>query len=452
MKKKTRLERVQVKQLFDRFNYDIDLKNGHDVAILIAPNGCGKTTIFNLISFMLKPTLKSFSDIITTPFTECICTLSNRKKIKLSKCAASHYQESYTLEKLSKEIMEISGKGSLDIIKSVLQNSELELSIGRNKVYVIKNVLCKSKAWDLSLPFGDDDDEFMTIPFSDAELPFQDQDPDEAFSEINKLLTLCGCYMSVNYTRADRLHNKVIGNYIKTENPIEMAKINTQNIINELKEQYYNLQSKGKDQLPNIYLAADEKKPIMAEEEFIQRWTKYVSDIEKYRVLGLVDISDPLVNNKNLKSAYRQKGAFLSIYLDIYDKTLDPFAKEYDKMKLFVDILNERNRITGKKFKYGKEGIMLTVDDRELPLTCLSSGEKNDFIMFYNLIFNSNDNELILIDEPEISLHIEWQETFLDYLTQICEMNNLQAIVATHSPNIVNGHFELYAEKGLEYD
>ena len=68
--------------------------------------------------------------------------------------------------------------------------------------------------------------------------------------------------------------------------------------------------------------------------------------------------------------------------------------------------------------------------------------------MFYRLIFNTSINGIVLIDEPEISLHIEWQEDYLDRLIDICQMNGLQAIVATHSPNIVNGHFDLFVDKG----
>lgn len=83
----------------------------------------------------------------------------------------------------------------------------------------------------------------------------------------------------------------------------------------------------------------------------------------------------------------------------------------------------------------------------DIDLDCLSSGEKNDFVMFYQLIFNTQEFGIVLIDEPEISLHIEWQEEYLDFLQKICSMNSLQAIVATHSPNIINGHFDLYVKK-----
>ncbi len=141
----------------------------------------------------------------------------------------------------------------------------------------------------------------------------------------------------------------------------------------------------------------------------------------------------------------------MTVYLAAFRRTLKPLEDNYDKLKLFSDIFNERNRITKKTISYSKKGIILKVDGEELPLECLSSGEKNDFIMFYDLIFNSENNGLVLVDEPEISLHVEWQRTFLDSLSDICKMNGLQSIVATHSPNIIHGHRELFAERGIEY-
>ena len=40
----------------------------------------------------------------------------------------------------------------------------------------------------------------------------------------------------------------------------------------------------------------------------------------------------------------------------------------------------------------------------------LSSGELHLFIIFYEIIFNTYKNSLILIDEPELSFHISWQQ------------------------------------------
>lgn len=86
----------------------------------------------------------------------------------------------------------------------------------------------------------------------------------------------------------------------------------------------------------------------------------------------------------------------------------------------------------------------------EIQLQKLSSGEKHDFILFYELIFNSDKKSIFLIDEPEISLHVAWQVEYVKILEEICKMNGIQAIIATHSPDIVNGRDDLLISLGLE--
>ena len=58
--------------------------------------------------------------------------------------------------------------------------------------------------------------------------------------------------------------------------------------------------------------------------------------------------------------------------------------------------------------------------------------------MFLEMVF---DSSLILMDEPEISLHLSWQEKLLDEITRVNESS--QIIVVTHSPAILmNGWFD----------
>ena len=72
-------------------------------------------------------------------------------------------------------------------------------------------------------------------------------------------------------------------------------------------------------------------------------------------------------------------------------------------------------------------------------------------MLFYDLIFGSKENLLLLIDEPEISLHIAWQKRFLDDLLQVSRYANIQAIVATHSPQIVSNHWDIQIDLGELY-
>ena len=87
-------------------------------------------------------------------------------------------------------------------------------------------------------------------------------------------------------------------------------------------------------------------------------------------------------------------------------------------------------------------------EKRIIPLDKLSSGEKHDFILFYEFIFKATENSIVLIDEPEISLHVAWQMEFVNELSKICDMNGIQAVIATHSPDIVNGNNDILVSLG----
>ena len=90
MEKDIRLDKVHIDKLFHRFTYDLDFRNNQDVSILIAPNGCGKTTIFNLIDFIFNPTLRGYKNAITTPFENFVCILSNGNSVTLKKQKVTH--------------------------------------------------------------------------------------------------------------------------------------------------------------------------------------------------------------------------------------------------------------------------------------------------------------------------------------------------------------------------
>ena len=90
--------------------------------------------------------------------------------------------------------------------------------------------------------------------------------------------------------------------------------------------------------------------------------------------------------------------------------------------------------------------------NQEIGLESLSSGEKNDFIMFFDLIFRTGDGTVVLIDEPEISLHILWQEKYIDNVVKALSGKSCQIIVATHSPSIVGNHYDYVATSNQDED
>lgn len=144
--------------------------------------------------------------------------------------------------------------------------------------------------------------------------------------------------------------------------------------------------------------------------------------------------------------------ALLKLYVeDSYEK-LKPYERLSQKITLLRSIINKRFK--HKKLEINKEeGFVFrstVIADAGkyvniLP-SKLSSGEQHELVLFYKLIFNSSINDLILIDEPELSLHISWQNKFIADLKEVAALNKFSAVIATHSPDIISENWDLNIE------
>lgn len=86
------------------------------------------------------------------------------------------------------------------------------------------------------------------------------------------------------------------------------------------------------------------------------------------------------------------------------------------------------------------------VNGTSLPLSKLSSGETQILLIFYNILFHSHSEGLVIIDEPEISLHVSWQQMLGDYFKDICRVRKVQMLVTTHSPQVIHDKWDLAEE------
>jgi predicted ATP-binding protein involved in virulence len=158
----------------------------------------------------------------------------------------------------------------------------------------------------------------------------------------------------------------------------------------------------------------------------------------------------PLYANINKREDLGVVKEVLMLYVEDSFKKIEIFDELSQKIKLFLDIINKRFK--HKQLFINKEsGFLLKstkIKDengefKNISVTKLSSGEQNELVLFYLLLFQTEKNSMILIDEPEVSLHISWQNNFINDLKQIRELNNLEVIIATHSPDIINGNWDL---------
>lgn len=104
----------------------------------------------------------------------------------------------------------------------------------------------------------------------------------------------------------------------------------------------------------------------------------------------------------------------------------------------FLDVINSllQNKSIGINEK--NELIVLTKSGKPLALQNLSSGEKQLLIILGQSLLQESKSHIYIADEPELSLHVEWQEKLVSSLKRINP--NSQIIFATHSPDIVGSY------------
>jgi predicted ATPase len=123
-----------------------------------------------------------------------------------------------------------------------------------------------------------------------------------------------------------------------------------------------------------------------------------------------------------------------------------PSAKAFAKKLLFIETVNRLFQITGKVMdvKDSKLGFKLS-DGTKMNWYDLSSGEKQLLIILLTVLCQDEKPSILMMDEPEISLHLEWQKELIKIIRTINP--NCQLIIVTHSPGIImNG----WIDKTLE--
>ncbi len=140
----------------------------------------------------------------------------------------------------------------------------------------------------------------------------------------------------------------------------------------------------------------------------------------------------------------------LARLVEIIDDYNNKTNKAFKPINKFIQIINSFIKDTGKKIYIDQVGHLFIKrpNGRDVSIDALSSGERQIVILFANVMFNRFTSEshenILIIDEPELSLHIKWQEIFIE--TLLIASEKTQFILATHSPDIVGD----YKSKGVK--
>jgi len=166
---------------------------------------------------------------------------------------------------------------------------------------------------------------------------------------------------------------------------------------------------------------------------------------QKLMEMGLLKTAPDSVDAETIAETERDQH---SILLQDRKEKLAVFTTIVAKAQHLLESLNKK--LAPKKVRLNVENgyEVRTLNGEVLPLESLSSGEQHELVLLHELLFDVPVGSLILIDEPELSLHVTWQMDLLPELLEIAKLTNLDFLLATHSPYIVGDRNDLMVRLG----
>ncbi|MCK4937944.1 MAG: AAA family ATPase [Methanosarcinales archaeon] len=427
-----KIRSIKIEKLFEIFDYDASFNNNEHVLIIAGANGFGKTTILNIISNLFNRKFLFFHKLV---FEKITINLDDNISIVISK----------RVENNEPNVKFIFAQND-ETIETVNYSSKIEKDIERmiEKSLPVSKIDCDN--WY-------DHRSELRLTTDDLINKYANQLPNGIIKKVLKIkqekTNSILDSIKVHLIREQRLLKKVVTTERDyrgfKEKPIMMETI--QSYANELREliaQYSQKSFKISQELDSTYpKRLIYETAIVTEDEYNVRFNELKEKQNKLEKNNLYEIKQ-----ENLGYSETDSKALL-VYLNDLEKKLGVFDDLLVKLELFTSILNKR-RFTHKTIEIDREiGFYFkTITGKKLELTQLSSGEQHEVVLLYELIFNAEQNILVLIDEPEISLHVTWQKEFLNDLMRIIEIQNIQVVIATHSPSIINDRWDLVYNLG----
>lgn len=437
-----KITRVEIDGLFERFNYTLDFSNFDNpgLSIITAPNGYGKTTILKMIENFAQG---DFLIFFKERYKEVRFFISNNVEVKITKSKNDDDDAVVTISDGQNE-------------------SELTDPLGDNGFMHFVNVIEKyfpylhrvgPKRWN--------DGKVGDIINLQQVLTRYQNHPALRRRWRRREVWVQKIISSLNVfsITTNRLRNN-IESISDDENDGLMVKKIAENIKNKMREAIRDQFEDGRKKESNFparIMSVLSSSNYPNKEDVLSSIEKLQTLEERYSRLGLIPNTETTRQfNMHIQSSSKNGAGLLVLktYLDdVIEKftLLEGLAKKIDIFSSSLNSLLAFKEITTTV----DDGIVVSIldgDKDDVELESLSSGEQHLLVLIGRLIFETTEESMVLIDEPEISFHPEWQESFIGILSEIKKLNGFDVILATHSPILIgNEYWDNVIELGVQY-
>ena len=427
---KMKLITLKIETLFNTFTYDLHFDSQDRYLILTGINGYGKTTILNMISSLANKDLYYF---YTVPFASIDFGFEDGSVLSLSSSRvdddASADVPVRSGRKLLFDMKEADGKtiGSFGIdaatIARVMKTS-----------YHFSHIVINNR---------------LKEDYESKE--FYQMMKDERL--LDTIIQLTGKNAEQMMMRLDAFK----ATYIEAERTVECRYLRPKNTVPNLEyrdSKWYlidHLASDFRYMLNNEY-ANYVKYSQKVDADFINQAISstlvfdkktYDAEMEKLVVRAKELELLGLISHMEAKHYDEANAKMLTAYIVSQNEKMDFYNILLNKIRLFSKLVEERGFVNKNMSVTVKDGFRFRADGNGfIDLSLLSSGEQNEVVMLYTLVFGVGDDSMLLIDEPENSLHVLWQKKFMRTIEEVSAVKNLFVVVATHSPQIIGTRWE----------
>jgi len=439
-----RLTSVRASKVLYEYDHLIEFDPGQNFVIIYGPNGIGKTKFLEIIDAVSR---LQTSRLLRTPFESAILTYSDGTQLEAAMTRTEATDE--TAEKVSVEItLKRPGSDAVHWTTTTEESNEFESFLVRNTSWMrIGPDLWRDRTDGEIAETEDLESRYGSRALGRSRRGTKQGPPEEIQDFTSKqnthLIETQRLKIEEYLDRNSRMHGR---NGRPQTTIVEYAN-QMQKLLSDALAENSRITQQLDRTFPNRMLtrsvsAARSEGELRQEYESQNRFRSRLAEI------ALIGLQPELSLPSRPLEPYEL--SMLELYLSDADKKLHSFEALLSKIELLEGIIN--TRLLGKALHINAlEGLAVRhIDGREINLDALSSGEQHEIILMYGLLFNVEQGSLVMIDEPEISLHVSWQINFINDVQEIAKLSGFQFIVATHSPQIINNWWSHAIQLGPE--
>ncbi|MBO9565027.1 MAG: AAA family ATPase [Niastella sp.] len=438
---------MQIKQLkiVSLYGYlTKDIYFNEDLTLLVGINGSGKTSILNILNWMLKPSLPNLC-VIEFKVIELFFVFNNIDY----KIICKHNKTSFTYNvKCSKD------KFAPLVIRLKTPPLEIVSEDQKKSLLQVYSSLSpeakEKKTWDFieALPSPN-------VIGLDRNLFTEEADRlyvDGSFtsrrivpSEISSRSPLSRVEEIVNQEYRKR-KNAVLNLTSKLKNQLMLSafdgSITIDALTADVRHKLKLNQIEGAEKRVKEYFTNIEKGVFNdSEQETVSKYFAQLKDVIQQYQLRPNDEHVKLLYSLNTRQFIK-----VNRLLKEFEKFENDSNEVLQGINTYIDTLNYFLKDSAKRLVFKEDTAEIKFNNLDKNgdvisgfnnIKFLSSGEQQILILFSYVAFNSQDGKIFIIDEPELSLHIKWQEDFLAQLERVTPKAT-QLILATHSPILVS--------------